>query len=156
MRQIIISKSNNKSPPSTTPSTQSDLFSAIVDGVGDSATDIGRHLSRLVSKARTSSSLDTILSKKKDKVTPQAGSKPVVLILGSGWVGHSLVKVIDTDSFDVVLVSPRNFFMFTPMLPSTAVGTVEFRSLLEPIRTSNEFVSYLEATCESVDLHEKV
>jgi hypothetical protein len=40
--------------------------------------------------------------------------------------------------FDVVVVSPRNFFFFTPMLPSTAVGTVEFRSLLEPIRTSNE------------------
>ena len=46
--------------------------------------------------------------------------------------------------------------MFTPMLPSSAVGTVEFRSLLEPIRTSNEFVSYLEASCESVDLVNKV
>lgn len=65
-------------------------------------------------------------------------------------------KVIDNDAYDVVLVSPRNFFMFTPMLPSSAVGTVEFRSLLEPIRTSNEFVSYLEATCESVDIENKV
>lgn len=33
---------------------------------------------------------------------------------------------------------------------------MEFRSLLEPIRSSNEFVSYLEATCESVDLEQKV
>ena len=37
---------------------------------------------------------------------------------------------------------------FTPMLPSTAVGTVEFRSLCEPIRTSNRFVEYVGATCE--------
>ena len=38
-----------------------------------------------------------------------------------------LVQVIDTDMYDVVVVSPRNYFVFTPMLPSTAVGTVEFR-----------------------------
>lgn len=29
-----------------------------------------------------------------------------------------------------------------------AVGTVEFRSLLEPIRISNPFVTYIEAECE--------
>lgn len=37
------------------------------------------------------------------------------------------VQVIDVDQFEVVIVSPRNHFVFTPMLPSTAVGTVEFR-----------------------------
>ena len=36
-------------------------------------------------------------------------------------------QVIDVEQYDVICVSPRNFFMFTPMLPSTAVGTVEFR-----------------------------
>ncbi len=39
----------------------------------------------------------------------------------------AVVQVIDTDLYDVVLVSPRNHFLFTPMLPSTAVGTVEPR-----------------------------
>lgn len=82
--------------------------------------------------------------------------RPVVLVLGSGWAAHSCIKVVDTDKYDVVLVSPRNHFLFTPMLPSTAVGTVEFRSLLEPIRTSNEFVGYLEATCEYLDIESKV
>jgi hypothetical protein len=42
------------------------------------------------------------------------------------------------------------------MLPSTAVGTVEPRSLLEPIRISNEFVSYLEADCDYIDMKNKV
>jgi hypothetical protein len=32
---------------------------------------------------------------------------------------------MDTDAFEVVLVSPRNHFFFTPMLPSSAVGTGE-------------------------------
>ncbi|KAL6764234.1 hypothetical protein V8C86DRAFT_1681458 [Haematococcus lacustris] len=42
------------------------------------------------------------------------------------------------------------------MLPSTAVGTVEFRSLLEPIRTSNPFASFFEASCDAIDLERKV
>ena len=50
-------------------------------------------------------------------------------------------QVVDTDKYDVVCVSPRNHFVFTPMLPSSAIGTVEFRSLLEPIRISNPFVT---------------
>ena len=29
--------------------------------------------------------------------------------------------------FDVTVVSPRNHFLFTPLLPSTSVGTLEFR-----------------------------
>jgi NADH:ubiquinone reductase (non-electrogenic) len=85
----------------------------------------------------------------------RSNKKPVVLVLGSGWAAHSCIKVIDTDACDVIVVSPRNHFCFTPMLPSTAVGTVEFRSLLEPIRVSNEFVGYLEADAEILDLESK-
>lgn len=39
--------------------------------------------------------------------------------------------------YEVVIVSPRNFFLFTPMLSGSAVGTVEYRSILEPIRQAN-------------------
>lgn len=44
-------------------------------------------------------------------------------------------QVIDVDLFEVVIVSPRNHFLFTPMLPSTAVGTVEFRWAADDCRT---------------------
>lgn len=122
MRQLSIShcKANNKGSSTPLTRTQSDLFTAIADGVGDSVSDIGRHLGRLVRRLPTSSSLDTILRKRGSgkgghENQRDGGGKPVVLILGSGWVGHSMIKVIDTDSFEVVLISPRNFFMFTPM-----------------------------------------
>ena len=82
--------------------------------------------------------------------------RPVVLILGSGWAAHSLIKVVDTDTYEVLVVSPRNFFAFTPMLPSCAVGTVEFRSLLEPVRVANPCVTYLEAECTSLDTTRRV
>ena len=60
--------------------------------------------------------------------------KPRVVIVGSGWAAHAFLKICETDGYEVVCVSPRPFFVFTPMLASTAVGTVEYRSIVEPIR----------------------
>src|SRR5258706_14075944 len=73
-------------------------------------------------------------------------------ILGSGFAGFSLLKEINARSYDVVLISPRNHFLFTPLLPSTTVGTVEFRSIIEPIRTAKKGVRYYQASCNAVDL----
>jgi hypothetical protein len=56
------------------------------------------------------------------------------------------------EAFDVVVVSPRNHFVFTPMLPSTAVGSVEFRSVLEPVRSANPYLTYFEAEATELDL----
>jgi len=44
------------------------------------------------------------------------------------------LKNVDKKKFDVVVVSPRNHFLFTPLLNSTTVGTLEFRSIIEPVR----------------------
>lgn len=33
-----------------------------------------------------------------------------------------------------VVISPRNYFLFTPLLPSVTVGTLAARSILEPTR----------------------
>ena len=50
-----------------------------------------------------------------------------LIVLGSGWACYSVLKKIDTKKYDVILVSPRNHFLFTPLLCSTTVGTLEFR-----------------------------
>lgn len=50
-----------------------------------------------------------------------------LIILGTGWGSYSVLKSIDKKLFDVVVVSPRNHFLFTPLLCSTTVGTLEFR-----------------------------
>ena len=36
--------------------------------------------------------------------------------------------------YDVSVVSPRNYFLNTPLLPGVTVGTVEARALIEPTR----------------------
>ena len=60
--------------------------------------------------------------------------RPVMIVIGSGWASHSLLKIIEAESYRVICISPRPYFIFTPMLSSTAVGTVEYRSVIEPVR----------------------
>ena len=61
------------------------------------------------------------------------GEKPRVVVLGTGWAACRLLKDVDTRAYDVVCVSPRNHMVFTPLLASTCVGTLEFRSVVEPV-----------------------
>lgn len=61
-------------------------------------------------------------------------SKPKLVILGSGWGSIALLKTLNPDDYHVTVVSPVNYFLFTPMLPSATVGTLEPRSLMEPVR----------------------
>ena len=39
-----------------------------------------------------------------------------------------------SQNMELVLISPCNYFLYTPLLPSAATGTVEERSIVEPIR----------------------
>jgi NADH dehydrogenase FAD-containing subunit len=42
------------------------------------------------------------------------------------------MRQIDPSRHDVTVVSRRNHFVYTPLPPSTVVGTVEFRTIVEP------------------------
>jgi len=68
-------------------------------------------------------------------------TKEKIVVLGSGWASVKFIQNIDTAKFDVTVVSPRNFFLFTPFLPSCVVGTVESRSIVEPIRQLKKYES---------------
>lgn len=57
-----------------------------------------------------------------------------VVVLGTGWAATSFMKNLDSPKYEVQVVSPRNYFAFTPLLPSVTCGTVEARSIVEPVR----------------------
>jgi hypothetical protein len=86
---------------------------------------------------------------------PGAAEKALVVVLGCGWGSHAAVKVLDLDLYDCVVASPTTAFFFTPLLPQAAVGTLEFRSLCEPVRVANELSGFLQASAESVDVERK-
>ncbi|RWW40651.1 hypothetical protein BHE74_00053915 [Ensete ventricosum] len=83
--------------------------------------------------------------------------KPRLVVLGTGWAGCRLMKSVDAGLYDIVCVSPRNHMVFTPLLASTCVGTLEFRSVAEPIGRIQPAIStapgsyFFLARCTAID-----
>ena len=84
--------------------------------------------------------------------------KPKLVILGTGWGSVALLKQLHAGEYHVTVVSPSNHFLFTPMLPSATVGTLEFRSLVEPVRKIVKKIQghFVKANAVDVDFSEKL
>ena len=61
-------------------------------------------------------------------------TKKKLVVLGTGCAGTSFLRNLKNPSYDIQVISPRNYFAFTPLLPSVTCGTVEARSIVESIR----------------------
>ena len=83
-------------------------------------------------------------------------NRPKLLIIGTGFAAFSVIKEIDVERYHVTIVSPRNHFLFTPLLPSTTVGTVEFRSIMEPIRTARQGIRFHQGFCVRIDAEKSI
>lgn len=78
-----------------------------------------------------------------------------MLILGSGWAGYALARSLSRRKYDCSVISPRGYFVFTPLLAGTAVGTLEFRAILEPVRRAG--VGFYQGWADDIDFrHKKV
>ncbi|KAF2754497.1 hypothetical protein EJ05DRAFT_489208 [Pseudovirgaria hyperparasitica] len=93
-----------------------------------------------------------------DEKKKEKKHKPKLVVLGTGWGSVALLKQINPDDYHIVVVSPSNYFLFTPMLPSATVGTLELRSLVEPIRRIVGAVKghFMKASAEDVLFSEKL
>ncbi|KAH7683428.1 NADH:ubiquinone reductase (non-electrogenic) protein [Dioscorea alata] len=90
-----------------------------------------------------------------DPKLPQVSTKKRIVVLGTGWAGISFLKNLNAYLYDVQVVSPRNYFTFTPLLPSVTCGMVEARSIVEPIRRiirkKKGEVTFWDAECLKID-----
>mmetsp|Transcript_20910 Transcript_20910/g.23881 ORF Transcript_20910/g.23881 Transcript_20910/m.23881 type:complete len:556 (-) Transcript_20910:136-1803(-) len=57
-----------------------------------------------------------------------------IVILGGGWAGLNALRKCAGPGKDIVVVSPRPHFLYTPLLAGSAVGTITLRSACEPLR----------------------
>jgi len=57
---------------------------------------------------------------------------------------------LNRKAYDVIVVSPRNHFLFTPLLTSTTVGTLEYRAITEPVRYLKD-LQYHQSKCVDID-----
>eukprot|EP01103_Thecamoeba_quadrilineata_P008265 TRINITY_DN18031_c0_g1_i1.p1 TRINITY_DN18031_c0_g1~~TRINITY_DN18031_c0_g1_i1.p1 ORF type:complete len:558 (-),score=84.43 TRINITY_DN18031_c0_g1_i1:24-1697(-) len=84
--------------------------------------------------------------------------RPRIVILGTGWAALNMVRKLHKDKYDLTIVSPKNYFLFTPLLAGSTVGTVDTSSIVEPIRSflgkdllESNRVRFIEAECYRVD-----
>jgi NADH:ubiquinone reductase (non-electrogenic) len=84
--------------------------------------------------------------------------KKRVVVLGSGWGAISLAKNFPTndENTELVFVSPRNYMLYTPLLPSVVGGVISETSVMEPVRNIvNGKALYYEARATDIDIVEK-
>eukprot|EP00123_Amoebidium_parasiticum_P022961 comp9869_c0_seq1/m.4806 comp9869_c0_seq1/g.4806 ORF comp9869_c0_seq1/g.4806 comp9869_c0_seq1/m.4806 type:complete len:544 (-) comp9869_c0_seq1:487-2118(-) len=100
---------------------------------------------------------DTIIDKFRFKLTDeQRKDRPHVVILGTGWGALSAIRKMRPDLYNITIISPRNYFLFTPLLPSTTTGVIETRCIIEPIRdycvrANGAHAQFYEAECVNID-----
>jgi NADH dehydrogenase len=77
-----------------------------------------------------------------------------VLILGGGFSGSAAARTLK-GRLEVTVVSQDNFLLFTPMLAEAAVGDVDPRHIVTPIRQLAPESQLLQGTVEKVDLESR-
>lgn len=82
------------------------------------------------------------------------GQKSRIVIVGSGWAGFSLLKKLDVKLYDITVIAPRSYFVFTPLLAGTATGTLEFRCALESVRATKK-CNFHEAWVDTIDFQKQ-
>ena len=57
-----------------------------------------------------------------------------LVVLGTGWAAARLAQDLDMSKYQLTVISPRNHMVFTPLLASTTVGTLDFRLVTVSMR----------------------
>jgi len=108
----------------------------------------------LVGATATGVALYAVSRPKKSKLVIPDNEKKTLVVLGSGWGALNFIKGLEPHLFkEVIVVSPTNYFLFTPLLPSAVVGTLNPLSIVEPLRAhiGGTNVKFYEAVCTSID-----
>lgn len=94
-------------------------------------------------------------------VLPLTTGRQRLVVLGTGWGGARLVRDIEPSKYDITVISPRNHMVFTPLLASTCVGTIESRSVTVPVVDIQPALKkptnfYYAATCKAIHHEDKL
>ncbi|KAJ5658814.1 uncharacterized protein N7484_002463 [Penicillium longicatenatum] len=81
--------------------------------------------------------------------------KERVVILGSGWGGYTVSRRLSPQAFSPIVISPRSYFVFTPLLTDAASGSLDFSNIVEPVRDPHAKIDFIQAAARSIDLKRK-
>lgn len=78
-----------------------------------------------------------------------------IVILGSGWGGYTISRRLSPKSISPIVISPRSYFVFTPLLTDTASGSLDFSNIVEPVRDPSAKIDFIQAAARAIDLKKK-
>ena len=81
-----------------------------------------------------------------------------ILIIGGGFGGlycARRLQKIKLNSFDIELISDTNYFVFQPLLPEVASGTISASDAVTPIRQMLDSVKFRKAEVNLIDLKKR-
>lgn len=83
--------------------------------------------------------------------------KKRLLVVGTGWGAMSFLRKLDPSVYDITIVSPRNFFFYTPMLAGVATGALMSPSIIEPVRQTPPMpdATFLRGYCTDVNFKDR-
>ncbi|KAK1979550.1 hypothetical protein LZ30DRAFT_596634 [Colletotrichum cereale] len=84
-------------------------------------------------------------------------SKPVLVVIGTGWGGFTLTQKVSLAKYNVKVISPIRTIQYTPLLASAACGLFDFRLAEEPVRRRHRAEqAYYKAVAEGIDFDRRV
>ena len=83
-----------------------------------------------------------------------------VLILGGGFSGVGVAQKLEKlitkkNNLEIAMVSDNNYFMFQPMLPGVAAGSIEASHIVNPIRRLCKKITFHRASVDEIDMENK-
>src|SRR5689334_21439866 len=90
----------------------------------------------------------------------QTEPKTRILILGGGFAGVNALLSLEKrfahdDSVEITMISNENFLLFTPMLSEVAIGTVDPRHIVNPIRQLCKKTQFHRGEVQEIDLNQQ-
>ncbi|KAK1963313.1 FAD/NAD(P)-binding domain-containing protein [Colletotrichum eremochloae] len=85
-------------------------------------------------------------------------SKPVLVVIGTGWGGFTLTQKVSLAKYDIKVISPTRTIQYTPLLASAACGLFDSRLAEEPVRRKHRATgqAYYKAVAEEIDFERRV
>ncbi|KAJ5515094.1 FAD-dependent pyridine nucleotide-disulfide oxidoreductase [Penicillium fimorum] len=69
--------------------------------------------------------------------------------------GYTLSRRLSQKIYAPLIISPRSYFVFTPLLTNTASGSLDFSNIVEPVRDPRAKVDFIQAAARAVNLKKK-
>lgn len=82
--------------------------------------------------------------------------RPRILILGGGFAGvavaQHLEQLLSEEEADIVLVSDKNYLLYTPMLPEVAASSIEAQHITTPLRAFFRRTRFRRGAVQDIDV----